>query len=547
MKKRILYSVIITVLFSIILMSSYFLLISNLKNINTTKQLLKDYSKFIISNYESNNYNFDDININGLEVNFEFIKIYDDNDKFKFEIEEIMGNDEITSLKYNKEKDYNEVLYGEKISSDTVFISSVEVINLVNKTYVFYYFIILIVVILLSTLLGSRLIKVIIYPIKELEYTTNKITSGEYGIRVRIKSDDEFGLLGRRFNYMAEQLELKVKDSEDKKDKLEAILESMESGVIALDSKNRVMIINQYAKGIFDIKEDIIGKNFKPYVFDYDVVEFITNKKILETKEVNLIYPMDRIVRLKKSPIISYKNIPSGIVITIQDITDIKRLENIRSQFVANVSHELKTPLTSIKGFSETLRYVEDEETKNKFLDIIDKESDRLSNLINDILILSKIENTYKMKDEKFSKIDIINEVIDVVKPQLDEKNINVVIEKSGNSTLIGDEDKFYQMVLNLISNAIKYSHENKTIKIRSYDEKQYSVVEIEDQGFGIPKEDIPRIFERFYIVDKSRSKKGTGLGLAIVKHIVKMFNGEIYVKSELGVGSTFTIKIRKR
>lgn len=547
MKKRILYSVIITVLFSLILMSSYFLLILNLKNINTTKQLLKDYSKFIISNYESNNYNFDDININGLEVNFEFIKIYDDNDKFKFEIEEIVGNDEITSLKYNKEKDYNEVLYGEKISSDTVFISSVEVINLVNKTYVFYYFIILIVVILLSTLLGSRLIKVIIYPIKELEYTTNKITSGEYGIRVRIKSDDEFGLLGRRFNYMAEQLELKVKDSEDKKDKLEAILESMESGVIALDSKNRVMIINQYAKGIFDIKEDIIGKNFKPYVFDYDVVEFITNKKILETKEVNLIYPMDRIVRLKKSPIVSYKNIPSGIVITIQDITDIKRLENIRSQFVANVSHELKTPLTSIKGFSETLRYVEDEETKNKFLDIIDKESDRLSNLINDILILSKIENTYKMKDEKFSKIDIINEVIDVVKPQLDEKNINVVIEKSGNSTLIGDEDKFYQMVLNLISNAIKYSHENKTIKIRSYDEKQYSVVEIEDEGFGIPKEDIPRIFERFYIVDKSRSKKGTGLGLAIVKHIVKMFNGEIYVKSELGVGSTFTIKIRKR
>jgi len=547
MKKRILYSVIITVLFSLILMSSYFLLISNLKNINTTKQLLKDYSKFIISNYESNNYNFDDININGLEVNFEFIKIYDDNDKFKFEIEEIVENDEITSLKYNEEKDYNEVLYGEKISSDTVFISSVEVINLVNKTYVFYYFIILIVVILLSTLLGSRLIKVIIYPIKELEYTTNKITSGEYGIRVRIKSDDEFGLLGRRFNYMAEQLELKVKDSEDKKDKLEAILESMESGVIALDSKNRVMIINQYAKGIFDIKEDIIGKNFKPYVFDYDVVEFITNKKNLETKEVNLIYPMDRIVRLKKSPIISYKNIPSGIVITIQDITDIKRLENIRSQFVANVSHELKTPLTSIKGFSETLRYVEDEETKNKFLDIIDKESDRLSNLINDILILSKIENTYKMKDEKFSKIDIINEVIDVVKPQLDEKNINVVIEKSGNSILIGDEDKFYQMVLNLISNAIKYSHENKTIKIRSYDEKQYSVVEIEDQGFGIPKEDIPRIFERFYIVDKSRSKKGTGLGLAIVKHIVKMFNGEIYVKSELGVGSTFTIKIRKR
>ena len=138
-------------------------------------------------------------------------------------------------------------------------------------------------------------------------------------------------------------------------------------------------------------------------------------------------------------------------------------------------------------------------------------------------------------------------EVIDVVNPQLEEKNINITLDKQGNSILIGDPDKFYQMILNLISNAIKYSDDNKIIKIRSYEEKLYSIIEIEDEGFGIPKEDIPRIFERFYIVDKSRSKKGTGLGLAIVKHIIKMFDGEIDVKSELGVGSTFTVKIRKR
>lgn len=536
----------ITVVFSLILITSSFLLIIKISNINQTKVILKEYNKIISKSYINNYEEIYDFEINNREVDYKFISIMDKND-YDTEIKDIVDNGEITFIKYNKDKEKNEVFNGTRINDGIVLISSVELNTKINKSYIGHYFIIAVIIIILSSFLILRLIRVIIYPIKELEYTTNKITNGEYERRVRINSNDEIGLLGRSFNGLAEQLEIRVKDSEDKRNKLEAILESMESGIIAIDSKNKVMIINKYAKSIFDIKEDIIGKNFKPYIFDYDIIEFITNKNFMEPQEVNLIYPIDRIVRIKKAPIINYKNIPNGIVLTIQDVTDIRRLENIRSQFVANVSHELKTPLTSIKGFSETLRYVKDDETKNKFLDIIDKESDRLSNLINDILILSKIENTYKMKEEIFSKMDIINEVIDIVNPQLEEKNISIILEKSINSTLVGDEDKFYQVILNLVSNAIKYSDNNKTIKIRSYDEKSYSIFEIEDEGFGIPKEDIPRIFERFYIVDKSRSTKGTGLGLAIVKHIIKMFNGEIYVKSEVGVGSIFTIKIRKR
>lgn len=529
------------------MISCCFLLIVKFNNINSTKEILKEYNILISKNYsESKVYNADGFKINNIDVEYKFISIKEMNE-YEGEIDDILEIGEVSFVKYNNKKEKNEVFNGRKINDEIILISSVELNTKINKYYLIVYFIILLLVIILSTFLSLSLIRVIIYPIKQLEYTTNKITNGEYERRFRINSNDEIGLLGKSFNDMAEQLETRVKDSEDKSNKLEAILESMESGIIAIDSKNRVMLINKYAKSIFDIKQDIIGKNFKPYIFDCDIVEFIVNKGMAETAEVNLIYPIDRIVRIKKQPIISYKNITNGIVVTIQDVTDIRRLENIRSQFVANVSHELKTPLTSIKGFSETLRYVKDEDTRNKFLDIIDKESDRLSNLINDILILSKIENTHKMNDERFSKIDIINEVIDIVNLQLEEKNINILLEKQGNSILIGDPDKFYQMILNLVSNAIKYSDNDKIITIRSYEDRLYSVVEIEDNGFGIPEEDLPRIFERFFVVDKSRSKKGTGLGLAIVKHIVKMFNGEIEVKSELGKGSLFTVKIRKR
>ena len=214
----------------------------------------------------------------------------------------------------------------------------------------------------------------------------------------------------------------------------------------------------------------------------------------------------------------------------------------MRSQFVANVSHELKTPLTSIKGFSETLRIVDDENTKNKFLDIIDKETDRLTLLIDDILILSNIENMNKLSNEKFNPNEVVEDVINMIKKEAAKKNISIEVEKKFNGLLVGDKDKFYQVVLNLTTNSIKYSNENGNIKIFTNKSKGKFVLMVKDDGIGIPKEDLPRIFERFYIVDKSRTSKSTGLGLAIVKHIVKLFNGEIFVESEVGKGSKFTV-----
>ena len=217
----------------------------------------------------------------------------------------------------------------------------------------------------------------------------------------------------------------------------------------------------------------------------------------------------------------------------------------MRSEFVANVSHELKTPLTSIKGFSETLRYVDDSETKSKFLNIIDKEAERLTNLINDILILSNIENLHKMENDNFRPKEVIENIIDIMRKQAEKKQINIEFINEFSDEIIGSKDKFHQLALNLIENAIKYSNENGNVKVLITFNNGYFIFKVSDDGIGIPGSDIPRIFERFYRVDKSRSTRGTGLGLAIVKHIVKLFSGDITVQSKLGVGSIFTVRIK--
>ena len=294
---------------------------------------------------------------------------------------------------------------------------------------------------------------------------------------------------------------------------------------------------------MFGIRRDISGEKISKYIKDYDINTFLNEEDDSE-KEVKILHPVERELRIKKASIIDGID-RIGKVIAVQDISDIKRLENMRSQFVANVSHELKTPLTSIKGFTETLKYVEDEETRKKFLDIIEKEADRLGRLINDILILSKIESDISGEEDEFLPNKVVDDVINMVKVLADNKNITIELDERNYDLLFGDKDRFLQLVLNIVENSIKYSNEGSTVKISSFTKGDNYNLIVEDNGIGIPKEDIPRIFERFYRVDKARKSGGTGLGLAIVKHIVKTFNGNIKVESVLGVGSKFIIQIK--
>lgn len=558
MKKRIVVSSLITVIFALIVVTSSFIALLNVKEIERTKDILSSYNDMVIRHIKLGDDDLVGFKINNSTVRFTIVdkagNVIKDSENNNLENhssrEEIIGafkNGKSTSTRYSKTEGVNVIYYATKIDENTVLRSSVPISNIkfFTEGYIKYYLIIIFFVILLCLGLSLKLIRAIIYPLKELEIVTDKIANGDYSRRVDIHTNDEIGSLANTFNNMADQLNSKIIDSIDKQNKLEAILESMESGVIAVDNKQNVILINPYAQNLFGINKDIIGKNISEYIIDYDIISFMRSIHEIETKEIKLMHPIPRELRIKKSPIINTKKIPIGVVLSILDITDIKRLENIRSQFVANVSHELKTPLTSIKGFAETLKYVEDIETRNKFLDIIDKETERLTNLINDILVLSNIENN-KMKEEEFNPSEVIEDVINMFINQVNNKDVEIYFHDKGSNTLLGDRDKFYQMMLNLVGNAVKYSNNKSIINIRTYESQYYEYIEVEDNGIGIPKEDLPRIFERFYRVDKSRAKGGTGLGLAIVKHIAKMFNGEVYVDSVLNKGTKFTIKLRK-
>ena len=559
MKKKIITLVVITVIFALVIVTSCFIGLVNISTIKDAKETLAIYNECVArEDYKDSKllslYKFKDNLVRFTVINKDGDVIFDneiaklDNHNNRQEIIDAFKNGSGSSVRYSESLSTSMVYVATKIDDNTVIRSSVPVNNIRVFTSVTlkYYIAIILLVFVLSLFLAVKLVKIIVYPINELQKVTSKIENGDLNKRAIIYNYDEIGFLAQTFNNIADQLEIRIIDSLDKKNKLEAILESMESGVIAIDNNENIILINSYSQKLFDLKEDNIGKKISDCIIDYDLINFIREIPEIGTKEVKLFHPIERELRVKKSPIINYLNNSIGIVITVQDITDIKRLENMRSEFVANVSHELKTPLTSIKGFSETLRYVDDSETKNKFLDIIDKESERLTNLINDILILSNIENIHKMESEYFNPGDVIENVLDMVKSQAYKKSIIIKYNDCFNSEILGSKDKFHQLAVNLIENAIKYSNENGIVKIDLTLEEQYFVFKVKDNGIGIPKNDIPRIFERFYRVDKSRSTRGTGLGLAIVKHIVKLFNGEISVKSKVGIGSTFTVKIKK-
>lgn len=559
MKKKIITLVVITVIFALVIVTSCFIGLVNISTIKDAKETLAIYNECVArEDYKDSKllslYKFKDNLVRFTVINKDGEVIFDneiaklDNHNNRQEIIDAFKNGSGSSVRYSASLSTSMVYVATKIDDNTVIRSSVPVNNIRVFTSVTLkcYIAIILLVFVLSLFLAVKLVKIIVYPINELQKVTSKIENGDLNKRAIIYNYDEIGFLAQTFNNIADQLEIRIIDSLDKKNKLEAILESMESGVIAIDNNENIILINSYSQKLFDLKEDNIGKKISDCIIDYDLINFIREIPEIGTKEVKLFHPIERELRVKKSPIINYLNNSIGIVITVQDITDIKRLENMRSEFVANVSHELKTPLTSIKGFSETLRYVDDSETKNKFLDIIDKESERLTNLINDILILSNIENIHKMESEYFNPGDVIENVLDMVKSQAYKKSIIIKYNDCFNSEILGSKDKFHQLAVNLIENAIKYSNENGIVKIDLTLEEQYFVFKVKDNGIGIPKNDIPRIFERFYRVDKSRSTRGTGLGLAIVKHIVKLFNGEISVKSKVGIGSTFTVKIKK-
>ncbi|MDD5617704.1 MAG: ATP-binding protein, partial [Candidatus Omnitrophica bacterium] len=406
----------------------------------------------------------------------------------------------------------------------------------------------------LAFVLGSVLAAASVRSIKKIIRACRKFSAGDFSYRIFEDSDDEIGELAKTLNKMSQDIEDKISEIKLQNQKLGAVFNSMIEGVIVLDKDNRIVSVNSTIESIFSVsKEQSQGKFFLEAIPNNDIYEIINRvlgKAEYISQEISLVWPVRRIFQVNACPIFE-KDKVNGCLLVIHDITEIRKLESMRRDFVANVSHELRTPLTSIKGFIETLLEgaLEDKENSRQFLNIIKEHSERLNSLINDLLELSHIESgEMKLEIEDLKLKEIFDKVLSGFKAKLNKKKIEVENNLSPGLLVRIDKDKIEQVATNLIDNAVKFNQEKGSIKIYSQDFNNEVKIIVEDSGIGIPPKDLPRIFERFYRVDKARSRElgGTGLGLSIVKHIVELHGGSVGVESTEGLGSKFWFTLSK-
>ncbi|PTG92038.1 PAS domain-containing sensor histidine kinase [Staphylococcus chromogenes] len=392
-----------------------------------------------------------------------------------------------------------------------------------------------------------------IQPINEVSYAASLLTQGNYRVRVPESSVKETRELYVTINVLARRLERLNSEQKIQRNRLVTTLENIPSAVLMIDKHGNIVVANKTFYDIFNENTNVEQQNYEkllhPTLKKLVVEGFRTEKPVYDQVELHLNQIHQKFFDTSCVPILTRtKKRLQGMVIVLHDITQLKKLENLRRDFVANVSHELKTPITSIKGFTETLLdgAKNDDASLDMFLNIMLKESNRIQSLVDDLLDLSKIEQNTELDKHSIRLSKVAHHALEMIQPLAQDKNIELIDEINDNVTAMADESKMSQVIVNLLSNAVNYSPPDKTITIRVYNKERCKVIEVIDQGIGIAKEETYRIFERFYRVDKARSRDsgGTGLGLSITKHIVEGYQGTIEVESELGKGSIFRVQL---
>lgn len=401
-----------------------------------------------------------------------------------------------------------------------------------------------------SLVISRRIAK----PLAEMKEVAQGFAEGDFTRRLPAQSSEELSGLAEAMNAMAAQLDERVRKVTEQRNELEALLSSMTEAVLAVDREERIIRLNDAAGRLFHVDPaQARDKSIQGIVRNSELQQVVA--QVLSTgtqaeREMTLqndegeTYLQVRGTRLWDSTGGSI-----GAVIVLNDVTRMKRLENVRREFVANVSHELRTPVTAIKGYVETLREgnVSDPDDARRFIDIVAKQADRLDAIIEDLLALSRIEESERkgVSREELRLRDILESALAACGAEASSRNVSLDVTCPEGLTVRVNGALLEQAVINLIDNAVKYSepHGNVTVQA-ALDEGEVSIV-VEDKGCGIPPEHLPRLFERFYRVDKARSRKlgGTGLGLAIVKHIVQAHDGTVSVESAPGKGSIFTLR----
>ncbi|HBR14523.1 MAG TPA: PAS domain-containing sensor histidine kinase [Candidatus Omnitrophica bacterium] len=390
-------------------------------------------------------------------------------------------------------------------------------------------------------------------PIRQVSAMAVGLAQGNPIPRVWPSTRDEVGELAKAIHALYGQIKVRGDEVTANASRFEAILLSMFEGVMVIDQHGRILLMNETLKRLWQVGENPVGRKPLEVVRNIEIQEIadkvIQHKSVVESRELILLSPEDKILQIHAAPVIREDEV-DGAVLVFHDITELRRLENVRRDFIANVSHELRTPLTSIQGYAETLLEgaMEDKKHAHDFLKIIYADAQRLAQLVDDLLELSKIESgKWTLRLQSFELYPFVERIVKGFQKQARDQGIRIYnnIPTDFPSVQV-DEQGLIQVLLNLLDNAVKYNRKGGSVTLTARECPTGIMVEVSDTGIGIPVEDCPRIFERFYRVDKARARDlgGTGLGLAIAKHIIQAHHGEMSVQSQLNVGTTFTFTL---
>ena len=442
-----------------------------------------------------------------------------------------------------------------QLTLNTVEINSIDSIQLIEKQIQDTKLLVLyanFIFIIISIVVGYFVSKLIIHPISDLIKTAEKIVAGEE-VEIKTltdgKNNNEIDELVGAFSMMTSELKEKLNETDIQKRQIETILLKMTDGVIAFDIRGHVLHMNLAAKKMLSISDEM--DSFENIFGNLDIEINLEKVMYLEnwTSYDQNVKVNDKVLNMMFAPFKDDLKRPEGVIVVIQDITEQVNLDNMRKDFVANVSHELKTPITSIIGYAETIQEMNDceKEEKNKFLNVIISEANRMSVLVSDLLTLSKYETDENIKKEEFDLTEVVKKVYDNLKLEAKKKNQNIECFVTANVPRVyADKSGIERVVINILNNSIKYTPENGSIKVYVGFVYNDAYIKVIDNGIGIPEEDLSRIFERFYRVDKARSREsgGTGLGLSIAKEILERNNSTIDIKSVVDKGTEVVIKV---
>jgi two-component system phosphate regulon sensor histidine kinase PhoR len=390
-------------------------------------------------------------------------------------------------------------------------------------------------------------------PVVEMQAIARQMSEGQFAVRAPVRSDDELGALGRALNVMVLRLREQIANLEAERAKATAILDGMVEGVIAVDGQEGVLLMNERARAMFGVGHGRgEGKPFLEVIRNADLHEIFRSGRTaggVFRRELRLIHPVDRILRVTAVPLRLAAEEP-GLVMVVDDVTELRRLEQVRTEFIANVSHELRTPLTAIQGYLETLLSgaLEEREHARRFVEIAFRHTERLGRLLNDLTDLSNIElGKVSLRLAATPLGPVVDSVLEIVAAKARDGGVTLHADVSPTLSVQADHDRLAQILINLVDNAVKYTPAGGAVTVRARATADGRVeTSVSDTGVGIPRADLPRITERFYRVDKARSRElgGTGLGLAIVKHLVFAHGGEMTIESEEGRGTTVRVTL---